>query len=65
MSYDVRPDRVQSDTAGAAARRVPEAVTAPIAKAGRSSPLGPTVYSSGVNFSLYSRDAFKGRPAFL
>jgi glycogen operon protein len=58
MSYDVRPG-VQSDTAGAAARRAPEAVTAPIAKAGRSSPLGPTVYSSGVNFSLYSRDALR------
>ena len=55
MSYDVRPG-VQSDTAGAAARR---AVTAPIAKAGRSSPLGPTVYSNGVNFSLYSRDALR------
>src|SRR6516165_9592096 len=59
MSYDVRPGGVQSDTAGAAARRAPEAVTAPIAKPGRSSPLGPTVYPSGVNFSLYSRDALR------
>ena len=59
MSYDVRPGGVESDTAGAAARRAPEAVTSPIPKAGRSSPLGPTVYSSGVNFSLYSRDALK------
>ena len=58
MSCDVRPGGVQSDAAGAAARRAPE-VTAPIAKAGRSSPLGPTVYSSGVNFSLYSRDALR------
>ena len=59
MSYDVRPGGVESDTAAAAARRAPEAVTAPIAKAGRSSPLGPTVYSGGVNFSLYSRDALR------
>src|SRR3974377_1807572 len=59
MSYDVRPGRVQSDTAGAAARRAPEAVTAPIGKGGRSSPLCPTVYSSGVNFILYSRDALR------
>ena len=59
MSYDARRGGVRSDTGGAAARRAPEAVTAPIAKAGRSSPLGPTVYSSGVNFSLYSRDALR------
>src|SRR3974390_1464200 len=57
MSYDVRPGGFEPDKAAAAARRAPEAVTAPIAEAGRSSPLGPTVYSNGVNFSLYSRDA--------
>src|SRR6516164_7975412 len=59
MSYDLRPDAVGSAAAGAAAQRAHEAVTAPIAKAGRSSPIGPTVYSSGVNFSLYSRDALR------
>src|SRR5262252_9113934 len=57
MSYYVRPGVVQSDAVGAATQRAREWVTAPSAKAGRSSPLGPTVYSSGVNFSLYSRDA--------
>src|SRR5215469_17353398 len=57
MSFDLRRGVVQSDAAGAAAQRTHVAVTAPSAKAGRSSPLGPTVYSSGVNFSLYSRDA--------
>src|SRR6516225_2814143 len=59
MSYDARRGGVRSDTGGAAARRAPEEVTAPSAKAGRRSPLGPTVYSSGVNFSLYSRDALR------
>src|SRR6516162_904351 len=59
MSYDVRPGGVQRDAAGAAVQRAAEAVTAPIGKAGRSSPLGPTVHSSGVNFSLYSRDALR------
>src|SRR6516162_5390079 len=58
MSYDLRPD-VRSAAAGAAAQRAHEAVTAPIAMAGRSAPIGPTVYSTGVNFSLYSRDALK------
>ena len=57
MSYDVRSGTVQSDAAGTAARRAHEAVPVPVAEARRSSPLGPTVYSNGVNFSLYSRDA--------
>ena len=55
MTYDIRPGAATV----AAARRAPEEVTAQIAKAGRSSPLGPTVYSTGVNFSLYSRDALR------
>ena len=59
MSYNVRPGVAQSDAAGPAMQRAREGVAAPFAKAGRSSPLGPTVYSSGVNFSLYSRDALR------
>jgi len=59
MSYNVRPGVAQSDAAGPAMQRAREEATAASAKAGRSSPLGPTVYSSGVNFSLYSRDALR------
>ena len=57
MSYYVRPGVAQSDAVGAATQGAREAAAAVSVKTGRSSPLGPTVYSSGVNFSLYSRDA--------
>jgi isoamylase len=47
----------EAGTAGAAAQQLHSPLQAPDLNIGRSAPLGATVESGGVNFSLYSRDA--------
>jgi isoamylase len=44
-------------TASSGAQRIHQEILAPAPNVGRSGPLGATVSRSGVNFSLYSRDA--------
>ena len=52
-----RMARFEAATASSGAQPIHQEVVAPASNIGRSAPLGTTVGCSGVNFSLYSRDA--------
>jgi isoamylase len=56
-SRSVRQDGFETAKAGATAPHVSAQRRAPRSRAGRSAPLGATLQSGGVNFSVYSKDA--------